>query len=557
MSGSTTPTIRRPNECDVITIFPMGVTCSVLQPSSDKSFDGAATLIVTGGTPPYTIFWEVGSYAPALSNIGIGEYKATVVDYYGDFTANTTCVLTASTESYSAMCFVMSGILETDLVYVSSESLGLKNGKPYYKIQYGVETYGYVFWDPNNNQWIFCNSLDCQGSNYNYLDNGSYFYPTGSTVPDESWRVTADSPYLITESVLGLCSIPKPDVEPTDLCGTLILLVGRGDEYSMVENIQFEPSSDINGESSWTATTNDYIIYWNTGSTPSQWTLSGLTNVNANVVNNDPSNPPISNWQVFGDPTILSFDVNTGLCSSAYTISVFSSVNDAGCESTGSIIAQASGGQAPYQYSIDGGITYVSSPIFNNLSPAYYTVYAKDSNGVVGIGQTVQVVSTPPVSYTLTLNVNYTNNTFTITAPTMPAGVTITFNLSQVSTFSFYPSTLTTQPTYNNITTINTIGQMTLVSTSNSNYPLGGPCSKFTSITVLQQTKQYTNTLTIASNQTITGSITNNIINNPNGDCQSALGYYTLTISNGILNNCECCFVNLVNTTPPPQNPIQ
>jgi len=96
MNGSTTPTIRRPNECDVITIFPMGVTCSVLQPSGERSFDGAATLIITGGTPPYTIFWEVGSYAPALSNIGVGEYKATVIDYYGDFTENTTCVLTAT-----------------------------------------------------------------------------------------------------------------------------------------------------------------------------------------------------------------------------------------------------------------------------------------------------------------------------------------------------------------------------------------------------------------------------------------------------------------------------
>ena len=142
MMNPTTPTIRRPNECDVITIFTMGVECSVLQPSTERSFDGAATLIITGGTPPYTIFWEIGSFAPALANIGVGEYRATVVDYYGDFTANTTCVLTATTETYSGVCFVLSGILQNELVYISSESLGLKNGKPYYKLQYGVETYG-------------------------------------------------------------------------------------------------------------------------------------------------------------------------------------------------------------------------------------------------------------------------------------------------------------------------------------------------------------------------------------------------------------------------------
>ena len=89
--------IKRPNECDVITIFPMGVSCSTLQPSSDKSFDGATTLIITGGTPPYTISWESGSFAPALMNLSVGEYTATVTDYYGDFTAITTCVLTAET----------------------------------------------------------------------------------------------------------------------------------------------------------------------------------------------------------------------------------------------------------------------------------------------------------------------------------------------------------------------------------------------------------------------------------------------------------------------------
>ena len=556
MMNPTTPTIRRPNECDVITIFTMGVECSVLQPSTERSFDGAATLIITGGTPPYTIFWEIGSFAPALANIGVGEYRATVVDYYGDFTANTTCVLTATTETYSGVCFVLSGILQNELVYISSESLGLKNGKPYYKIQYGVETYGYVFWDPNNNQWIFCNTLDCQGNYYNYLDNGNFFYPTGNTAPD-NWISSSDSPYIITESVLGLCSIPKPEVEPTDLCGTLITVNNKGGGYSLVENIQFEPSIDINGESSWTATTNDYIIYWNTGSTPSQWTLSGFSSVNANVVNNDPSNPPISNWQVFGDPTILSFDANVGLCSSAYTISVLSTVNNAGCEATGSIIAQASGGQAPYQYSIDGGVTYVNSPIFNNLTPAFYTVYVKDSNGVVGVGQTVQITSTIPTSYTLTLSVNYSNNTFTITSPVLPAGVTITVNLNHLSTFSFYPSSLPTQPTYNNITTINTVGIMTLVNTSNNSYPLGGPCTADLPITVIQQSKQYTNTLNIGSNQTITGSITNNIINNPTGSCEFASGYYTLTISNGVLNNCTCCNLNLVNTTPPSQNPVQ
>ena len=77
MGTSTTPTLQRPNECDVITIFPMGVQCFVEHPSTDRSFDGTAALVITGGTPPYVISWDIGGFAPAISNIGVGEYSAT------------------------------------------------------------------------------------------------------------------------------------------------------------------------------------------------------------------------------------------------------------------------------------------------------------------------------------------------------------------------------------------------------------------------------------------------------------------------------------------------
>jgi hypothetical protein len=60
---------------------------------------------------------------------------------------------------------------------------------------------------------------------------------------------------------------------------------------------------------------------------------------------------------------------------------------------------------------------------------------------------------TQNTTYNLTLNVNYTTNTFTITSPVLPNGVTITFDLVQSSMFNYYPGTLSPQPTYNNLTT--------------------------------------------------------------------------------------------------------
>jgi hypothetical protein len=252
----------------------MDVECIIQNPSNDRNFDGAVTLAITGGTPPYTIFWEIGSFAPALNNLGVGEYSATVTDYYGDFTANTTCVLTAETLTISGMCFVITGITGEVLTYISAESLGLKNGKPYYQIQYLGETYGYVFWNTELETWYFCQTLDCQNiSPYNTY-TGTTYYPSGTT---GDWVVESDSQYQIIESYVGPCQIPAIVRGDTNLCVTLIINTGNSDSPTDTLNIELDPSNKINGQPSWTSSTGQYVIYWNTGSTPNQWVMTGYT----------------------------------------------------------------------------------------------------------------------------------------------------------------------------------------------------------------------------------------------------------------------------------------
>lgn len=92
-----TPSVRLKNECEPIVIFDMGISCVVYQPSTQESNDGAASLLITGGTPPYIITWDNGNIAPAIGNLTVGSYGATVVDFYGDFTAKTICILTGQT----------------------------------------------------------------------------------------------------------------------------------------------------------------------------------------------------------------------------------------------------------------------------------------------------------------------------------------------------------------------------------------------------------------------------------------------------------------------------
>jgi SprB repeat len=97
----TTTTTTRPafrNECEPITLFPLGVSCEVVNPTTPESFDGQVSLIITGGTAPYSIVWSNGVVnTTSLINLQSGSYTANVVDYYGDFTASTTCDVVAPT----------------------------------------------------------------------------------------------------------------------------------------------------------------------------------------------------------------------------------------------------------------------------------------------------------------------------------------------------------------------------------------------------------------------------------------------------------------------------
>ena len=59
---------------------------------------------------------------------------------------------------------------------------------------------------------------------------------------------------------------------------------------------------------------------------------------------------------------------------------------------TGSIAAIASGGTSPYQYSINGGVTWQGSGTFNNLGGGSYTILAKDATPCGGASMQVNIL---------------------------------------------------------------------------------------------------------------------------------------------------------------------
>ncbi len=70
-------------------------------------------------------------------------------------------------------------------------------------------------------------------------------------------------------------------------------------------------------------------------------------------------------------------------------------------DANGILTVLASGGTAPYQYSIDGGATYQSSSTFNGLAAATYVLSVQDANGCTA-GDTVDIDTPAPLALDVT-----------------------------------------------------------------------------------------------------------------------------------------------------------
>jgi len=116
------------NECSPITIFPLGVECVSTNTSTPISTDGSLTLNITGGTPPYDVTWNNGESSPTISNLAAGSYSATIIDYYGDYTATTTCVV--GSDTFNLYKFTSCPNSATT-IYLSATTTNLVVGKIY------------------------------------------------------------------------------------------------------------------------------------------------------------------------------------------------------------------------------------------------------------------------------------------------------------------------------------------------------------------------------------------------------------------------------------------
>ena len=454
------------NECAVITLFPMGVDCSVIHPSPEGT-DGVASLIISGGTPPYTIVWDNGNVSPVIYNLVAGSYGATITDFYGDFTARTTCVLTGST-------------------------------------------------------------------------------PTPSPTPTP----TPTTPYV--EYVM---------------CMETRLL--KGDAYN-ISKTTYYPDVLFNSRPSWISGDSTKKIVWDISVTPNRWIVSATTPTTYIITNSNSTYPPIyGGWFVIGGGSTGSATVFSGACEGQpqllnkksimieemQPLSINVSKNDTICGCDGGITILANGGNPPYSYSIDSGLTYKKFPIFNDLCSGIYTVKALDGRG----SEISTSVTLPPPNSpkTYTVSLKTTNKTsrlgslektveyFTKVSvfPELPDDVTITFDLHHTNISKSSPkedsSTVETKslldidgktirPESNTESSSKTLS--TLVGCQLDTLFINSVSESWNSITISNKTELLLTTIT-------------KTYKNEDNDCYVGLSDDTYQITNVSIKGCYCCNV--------------
>ena len=135
-AGTYSVTVTDANACTLQRVVTVAASSSVsgsvtAQSTSCGLNNGSATVLVNGGTVPYTYSWNNGASTASLSNLPAGNYSATVTDASGCTYSGTASVAASS---------AMSGFITTQ-----NASCGLNDGLAYLTFTGGQSPYTYLW----------------------------------------------------------------------------------------------------------------------------------------------------------------------------------------------------------------------------------------------------------------------------------------------------------------------------------------------------------------------------------------------------------------------------
>jgi hypothetical protein len=296
--------------------------------------------------------------------------------------------------------------------------------------------------------------------------------------------------------------------------------------------------------------------------TGTRWQVNGYTISGGILVSTSTSMIPTSNWTIVGSTLspVPVVSVIEGTCPAVNPLNFTISSTNSDCTNNGSIVISPTGGYAPYVYSINGGTSFVTSPVFNNLAPQTYYVVVRDSSGTtINSTRVISPVSTVPiqtynVSVINTLEENVTPQfkrgywRVNVT-PQLPVGVNLNFVLNVQSTQNINgPGT----GIISNLTQVISGGTFATPSsqTTGSTTTVRTNCSPSTTE---QNTSVVSYNLTSNSVQTISGISNSNLtitsgVSSSNGCVTNLDQSIRVYITEATITGCNCCIVNLDST---------
>jgi hypothetical protein len=380
---------------------------------------------------------------------------------------------------------------------------------------------------------------------------------TGATgvnviVPDSTTQIIISNPKCPPKYIEAL-----PTEELYDFCMNIVI------PDVSTDNIHFNPNGlDSNGKHKWISDDETYQIVWNNSLNTWElqtWPCFGNICPIIKQVTTPGTYPPLTNWDIFGldgEVTVYSGVCTPGGPSTEFRrINTPYSVNQPNCGCDGNIIinTQNLNGTPPYTYSINNGSTYSTSPFFNNLCTGIYNITVLDSDSVV-YGNTVTLnAPTPPTTYNISLNttVNTTTSTtyiltkeYTTTisvTPSLPNGVSITFDLIHNNNFKSSPndntSTLITNTTITKNSSI-----ISYNSTNNSTGTTVNTTPGCQDLTVYQTGLTETwMSLTMVNTDSLVINTTTSVTKSEYNLCTVGDSTDTYSLLNAIINGCDCC----------------
>lgn len=405
---------------------------------------GTINALGNGGTPPYTYALNNGTYQSSnlFTNLLSGTYQVSIKDALN-------CINTNSIQINSI------GNINITSVNVAA-TCGNNNGSITANVSGGIPPYKYSIDGVNFQTINVFTGLAPGAYNLTVKDNDNCINvisvsisnqagpiisanatPSSCNSPSGTITITATGVAPLTYSINGGTSYQAGNSFLGLAAGTYTVLVKDGNNCLNSTNgivALAVPQVTASTTASSCSINDGTITAFGTGGVlPYQYSIDGI------------NFQPGTNFTSLGagSYTLTIIDVNgcknsitPVVVNNAAAMTISATATNTACTSpSGTITISSGGGQLPLLYSIDG-LTYQSSPIFNNLPAAVYIVSVKDANScIASTTLSIQKISSTSVS-AISTSTSCNSSTGSITATALTGVSPFTYSINGINFFA-------------------------------------------------------------------------------------------------------------------------